>query len=337
MRAIFLVCLFCFAVGCSQTPANQSELLNVSYDPTREFYADYNELFTRYWQEKTGESLLIRQSHGGSGKQARAVIQGLQADVVSLALALDIDEIAKQSKSLPEAWAARLPNQSVPFTSIVVFLVRKGNPKQIQDWDDLVEEDVRIITPNPKTSGGARWNYLAAYGYALTKNNHDPKAAEDYMRRLYLNVPILDTGARAAATTFTQRNLGDVLISWENEAYLVLKELGADDFEIIVPSQSIRADLPVAWVDAVIDRRGTRPLAEAYLRRLYLTEAQELGAKHFLRPTDPTVLEEHRQQFPDVPVLTIADFGGWEAAQKKHFSDGGLFDQIYSPTQSAID
>lgn len=335
MKYALLGPIFALALclGCGRTSnPTQTEMLHVSYDPTREFYAAYNQIFSKHWQEKTGKPVVIRQSHGGSGKQARAVIHGLQADVVSLALALDIDEIARQSDYLPSNWADRLPNHSVPYTSIIVFLVRQGNPKQIHDWDDLVKNGVSVITPNPKTSGGARWNYLAAYGYALKHADNDPAAAEDYIRKLYQNVPILDTGARSAATTFTQRGLGDVLISWENEAHLVLQELGEEGFDIVVPSTSIQTELPVAWIDSVIDRHGTRAAAEAYLQGLYLPETQELAAKHYLRPVDPAILERNSDLFPKVPVFTIADFGGWEAVQAKHFADGGLFDQIYRPT-----
>lgn len=329
-----LVCWFAMAVclcafGCARQQSTRSNLLHVSHDPTPEFFADYNKLFAKQWQKQTGELPMIRQSHGGSAKQAKAVIYGLQADVVSLALALDIDAIAKQSKLLPVEWAERLPNHSVPFTSIIVFLVRHGNPKGIYDWPDLVKDGVSVITPNPKTSGGARWNYLAAYGYALKQNPNNPEAAAEFMRQLYRHVPILDTGARAAATTFAQRGLGDVLMTFENDAHLVLKELGSNNFEIVLPSLSIKAELPVAWVDVVIDRHGSRKLAEAYLMNLYSPEAQRLAAEHFFRPVDPTILNEYRQKFPDIPTLTITEFGGWESVQAAHFTDAALFDQIY--------
>lgn len=323
---LFLVLL----LSCQSPFDSKYSILHVSYDPTREFYSEYNQLFVEDWKESTGQTLKIRQSHGGSGKQARAVINGLKADVVSLALALDIDEIAKQTNLLPKDWQNRLPNHSVPYTSTIVFLVRKGNPKKIHDWEDLIKEDVKVITPNPKTSGGARWNYLAAYGYAREKAQGDEIAALEYMKSLYQNVPLLDTGARAAATTFAQRGIGDVLVTWENEAHLVLKELGNDSFELIVPSITIVAEPPVAWIDGNLEKEQQKA-AEAYLRDLYSDRAQRLAAKHFLRPINPKILQEFSQLFPKMRTLTIEDFGGWKAAQAKFFVDGGLFDQIYEP------
>jgi sulfate transport system substrate-binding protein len=309
--------------------AGAAELLNVSYDPTRELYADYNQAFEAYWKKKSGQDVTIRQSHGGSGKQARTVIDGLQADVVTLALAYDIDALAKQGKLLPANWQARLPNNSSPYTSTIVFLVRKGNPKKIKDWADLARPGVSVITPNPKTSGGARWNHLAAYGWALRQPGGSEKTAEEYLRKLYANVPVLDTGARGSTTTFVQRGIGDVFISWENEAHLAVEELGAGKFDIVFPSLSILAEPPVAVVDRVTLRKKTTDVARAYLEYLYSPEAQEIIAKHYYRPRNEAVLKKYAAQFPDVKMLSINDFGGWAAAQKKHFDDGGLFDQIY--------
>jgi sulfate transport system substrate-binding protein len=305
------------------------ELLNVSYDPTRELYGDYNKAFAGYWKKKSGQDVTIRQSHGGSGKQARTVIDGLQADVVTLALAYDIDALAKQGKLLPANWQSRLPNNSAPYTSTIVFLVRKGNPKKIKDWGDLARPGVSVITPNPKTSGGARWNHLAAWGWALRQPGATEKTAEDYLKKLYANVPVLDTGARGATTTFVQRGIGDVFISWENEAHLAVEELGEGKFDIVVPSLSILAEPPVAVVDRVTLRKKTTDVARAYLEYLYSPEAQEIIAKHYYRPRNEAVLKKYAAIFPDVKMLSIADFGGWAAAQKKHFDDGGLFDQIY--------
>ncbi len=306
-----------------------TELLNVSYDPTRELYTDYNQAFQAYWKKKTGQDVTIRQSHGGSGKQARTVIDGLQADVVTLALAYDIDALAKQGKLLPANWQSRLPNNSSPYTSTIVFLVRKGNPKKIKDWGDLARPGVSVITPNPKTSGGARWNHLAAYGWALRQPGGNEKSAEEYLKKLYANVPVLDTGARGSTTTFVQRGIGDVFISWENEAHLAVEELGEGKFDIVIPSLSILAEPPVAVVDRVTLRKKTTDLARAYLEYLYSPEAQEIIAKHYYRPRNADVAKKYAASFPDVKMLTIADFGGWSAAQKKHFDDGGLFDQIY--------
>jgi sulfate transport system substrate-binding protein len=310
--------------------AAETTLLNVSYDPTRELYDDYNEAFARHWQAKTGKKVSIRQSHGGSGKQARTVIDGLQADVVTLALAGDIDALATQGKLLPANWQGRLPHNSAPYTSTIVFLVRKGNPKRIKDWGDLVKPGVSVITPNPKTSGGARWNYLAAWAWALKQPGGSEETAAGYIRKLYKAVPVLDTGARGSLTTFAQRGIGDVFISWENEAFLAVKEIGADKFEIVVPSLSILAEPPVAVVDKVALRHGTVDLARAYLEYLYSKEGQEIVAKHYYRPRDPEVAAKYAKLFPRVELVTIADFGGWAAAQKKHFADGGVFDRIYA-------
>ena len=319
-------------LGCSLVAAagaKDIKLLNVSYDPTRELYQDYNTAFARYWKAKTGDTLTIQQSHGGSGKQARSVIDGLQADVVTLALAYDIDAIAEKARLLPADWQKRLPNNSTPYTSTIVFLVRKGNPKGIKDWDDLVKPGVSVITPNPKTSGGARWNYLAAWGYALKTSGDDKAKARAFVTQLFKNVPILDTGARGATTTFVQRGIGDVLIAWENEALLSLKESGKGDFEIVAPSLSILAEPPVAWVDVVAKKHGTEAVAKAYLEYLYSPEGQEIAVKNFYRPRLEAVAEKHADAFPNVKLFTVDEvFGGWQAAQKTHFSDGGVFDQI---------
>jgi sulfate transport system substrate-binding protein len=326
-----LKCLAALAVAfvASAQAAEEIKLLNVSYDPTREFYQDYDSAFVKYWKQKSGQTVSIQQSHGGSGKQARAVIDGLSADVVTLALAYDIDMIAEKGKLLPAGWQKRLPDHSAPYSSTIVFLVRKGNPKAIKDWDDLVKPGVSVITPNPKTSGGARWNYLAAWGYALKKNNSDEAKAREFVSRLFKNVPVLDTGARGATTTFVQRGIGDVLIAWENEALLSLKESGKGDFEIVVPSLSILAEPPVAWVDHVVQKRGTEALAKAYLEYLYSPEGQEIAAKNFYRPRLQSVAEKYAATFPKVSLFTIDEmFGGWHKAQKTHFNDGGVFDQI---------
>ena len=308
-------------------------LLNVSYDPTRELYADFNKAFASAYQKETGKSVEIKQSHGGSGSQARAVIDGLQADVVTLALAYDIDAIAGKGL-LPADWQKRLPLNASPYTSTIVFLVRKGNPKGIKDWDDLVKKDVAVITPNPKTSGGARWNYLAAWAYADAKYGHSEDKDKEFIKNLYANVPVLDTGARGSTTTFAQRSIGDVLIAWENEAFLALDELGADQFEIVVPSLSIKAEPPVAVVDEVVDSKGTRKVAEAYLNFLYTPEAQKLIAHNYYRPSDPKSADpKDLARFPDVKLVLIDDplFGGWAKAQPKHFGEGGIFDQVYQP------
>lgn len=307
-------------------------LLNVSYDPTRELYQEFNAAFAKYWQGKSGEVVTVNQSHGGSGKQARAVIDGLEADVVTLALAYDIDEIYQKAKRIPADWQKRLPQNSAPYTSTIVLLVRKGNPKSIKDWDDLGKPSVSVITPNPKTSGGARWNYLAAWGYALRQPGGDEAKAKDLVTRIFKNVPVLDSGARGSTTTFVERGIGDVFISWENEALLAVKELGKDKFEIIVPSVSILAEPPVTVVDKVVDKRGTRAVAQAYLEYLYTDEGQRLAAKHYYRPRLAAIATQYAEQFPTVNVFTIDEvFGGWEKAQKTHFADGGTFDQIYQP------
>lgn len=308
-------------------------LLNVSYDPTRELYQDVNTAFAKEWKAKTGDNVKIKQSHGGSGKQGRAVIDGLEADVVSLALAYDIDAIAEHKLLSPE-WQKKLPHNSTPYTSTIVFLVRKGNPKAIKDWADLVKPGVSVITPNPKTSGGARWNHLAAYGYALRQPGGSEATAKEYLTKLYKNVPVLDSGARGATTTFVERGIGDVLIAWENEALLAIKELGPTKFDIVAPSVSILAEPPVAVVDKVVDKRGTRKVAEAYLNFLYTDEAQDIIAKNYYRPATEKAAKKYASQFPSVKLFTIAEVaGGWTKAQKAHFADGGLFDQIYQPNK----
>ena len=307
-------------------------LLNVSYDPTRELYQDYNRLFANYWKAKTGDEVTVNQSHGGSGKQARAVIDGLQADVVTLALAYDIDMLHSKGNLIPQDWQARLPLNSTPYSSTIVFLVRKGNPKQIKDWNDLVKPGVSVITPNPKTSGGARWNYLAAWGYALRQLGGNEAKAQEFMKALFKNVPVLDAGARGSTTTFVQRGMGDVLLAWENEAYLALREFGANKFEIVTPSLSILAEPPVAVVDSVAARHGTTELAKAYLEYLYSDEGQEIAGKNFYRPRAAKAAAKFAGQFGKVELVTIdAAFGGWSKAQPTHFADGGVFDQIYNP------
>ena len=311
--------------------AGDVTLLNVSYDPTRELYEDYNKAFSAYWQKKTGDKVTVKQSHGGSGKQARTVIDGLPADVVTLALAGDIDAVATNGKLLPVNWQSRLPHNSSPYTSTIVFLVRKGNPKGIKDWGDLIKPGVSVITPNPKTSGGARWNYLAAWAWALKQPGGSDQTAKDYTRKLFRNVPVLDTGARGATTTFVQRGIGDVLLAWENEAFLSIKELGPDKVEIVVPTLSILAEPPVAVVDKVVLRRGTRDVATEYLKYLYSPEGQEIIARNYYRPIDPAVAAKYAKTFPQLSLVTIQDFGGWSQAQKVHFADGGVFDQIYAP------
>ncbi|HWA49616.1 MAG TPA: sulfate ABC transporter substrate-binding protein [Dongiaceae bacterium] len=311
----------------------ETTLLNVSYDPTRELYKEFNAAFAAHWKAKTGEDVKIEASHGGSGKQARAVIDGLEADVVTLALAYDIDEIAAKGGLLDPKWQSKLPHNSAPYTSTIVFLVRKGNPKGIKDWGDLVKDGVEVITPNPKTSGGARWNYLAAWGWALKQPGGNEAKAKQFVTDLFRHVPVLDTGARGSTTTFVQRGIGDVLLAWENEAFLAIKELGPDQVELVVPSLSILAEPPVAIVDKVVDAHGTREVAQAYLEYLYTPEGQEIAAKNFYRPTDPQVAAEHAKDFPQVATFTIDEqFGGWQKAQKEHFADGGVFDQIYKPS-----
>lgn len=313
--------------------AEKVQLLNVSYDPTRELYDEYNQAFAKYLKGKTGQEVTIRQSHGGAGKQARSVIDGLEADVVTLALAFDIDALHTEAGLLPADWQKRLPHNSCPYTSTIVFLVRKGNPKQIKDWDDLIRSDVQVITPNPKTSGGARWNYLAAWAFAAEKYEGDEAKIVDFMTMLFKNVPVLDTGARGATNTFVQRRIGDVFLSWENEALLVTKQLAPGQFEIVVPSLSILAEPPVTVIDKVVDKRGTRAVATAYLEYLYSPEGQEIIGKHFYRPRSAEAMKKYADMYPDVRMITIDDalFGGWQEAQKKHFSEGGLFDRILKP------
>lgn len=308
------------------------ELLNVSYDPTRELYQEFNKEFAAYWKEETGQDVTIQQSHGGSGKQARSVIDGLEADVVTLALAYDIDEIGNTRGIISEDWQKRLEDNSTPYTSTIVFLVRKGNPKDIKDWDDLIREDVSVITPNPKTSGGARWNYLAAWAYASKQFGGDESKIKDFMKSLYQNVEVLDSGARDSTNTFVQREIGDVLIAWENEAYLSINELGKDKYEIVNPSISILAEPPVAVVDKIAEKKGTTEVAEAYLKYLYSETGQEIAAKNYYRPRNPEVLEKYADQFAEIDFVTVdEDFGGWKKAQETHFNDGGTFDEIYLP------
>ncbi len=329
----FLASLLTLAAGI--TSAKDIKLLNVSYDPTREFYAEVNREFAAEWKAKTGDTLAVQASHGGSGKQARSVIDGLEADVVTLALAADIDAIVERGKLLPAKWQQRLPHNSTPYTSTIVFLVRTGNPKKIRDWGDLARPGVCVITPNPKTSGGARWNYLAAWAWAKKQYAGDDAKVREYMTRLFRNVPVLDTGARGSTTTFVNRRIGDVLIAWENEAHLSIAEAQGKGLQIIVPSLSIRAEPPVAIVDKVVDRRGTRKVAEAYLNFLYSARGQQLAAKHHFRPALPNLVNpEALKAFPALPLVTIdQDFGGWRKAQAVHFADGGTLDQIYRPGQ----
>jgi sulfate/thiosulfate transport system substrate-binding protein len=326
--SLFLAVL---ALSSSSTAPNVT-LLNVSYDPTRELYQDYNAAFAKYWKSKTGQTVTVQQSHGGSSKQARAVIDGLEADVVTLALAYDIDAIAEKSHLIPANWQSRLPNNSSPYTSTIIFLVRKGNPKQIKDWDDLVRPGIAVITPNPKTSGGARWNYLGAWGYAFKKNGGDESKARDFMSKLYKNVPVLDSGARGATTTFVERGIGDVLIAWENEVLLGAKDLGQDKFDIVVPSVSILCEPTVSIVDKVVDKKDTRAVAQAYLEYLYGPEGQEIAAKRYYRPRSQAVAKKYSNQFPKLKLFTLAEIvGDWQKTNKIHFADGGLFDQIYQP------
>jgi sulfate/thiosulfate-binding protein len=319
-------------LGAAAARAAQITLLNVSYDPTRELYAAVNAQFAKDWKAKTGDDVTINQSHGGSGKQARAVIDGLEADVVTLGLAGDIDAISEKAGLLPSNWQSRLPNNSCPYTSTIVLLVRKGNPKKIKDWDDLAKPGISVVTPNPKTSGGARWNFLAAWGYALKHNGGDEAKAAAFVGALYKNVPVLDSGARGSTTTFVEREIGDVLIAWENEARIAIKQFGAGKFEIVYPSVSVLAEPPVAWVDRVDSRHGTEAISKAYLEFLYTPIGQEIVAQNFFRPRDKTVAAKYAAQFPSVTMLTIdADFGGWKTAQPKFFGDGGVFDKIYQP------
>ena len=333
MRTVLKMFITLGALLISANPlaahAEQITLLNVSYDPTRELYQDFNVAFAKYWQKEKGQTVNIKQSHAGSSKQARAVIDGLDADVVTLALAYDVDAIAK-TRLLPANWQTRLPHNSSPYTSTIVFLARKGNPKGIRDWDDLVKPGVAIIPANPKTSGAARWAYLSAWGYALKKYDNDETKAKEFIGRFYANVPVLDSGARGATTTFVERGIGDVLVGWENEAYLALKEFGPGKFEIITPSVSILAEPTVSLVDSVAKRKGTEALAQAYLQYLYSDEGQEIAAKHFYRPRSEAVLAKYANQFSKVSLFTIGDvFGGWQKAQQTHFADGGVFDEIY--------
>ena len=336
MRSVFqpaiLSLLALCLVACSGSSDGTRVLRNVSYDPTREFYQDVNTKFAEEWKQKTGEAITIEQSHGGSGKQARSVIDGLEADVVTLALAYDIDAIVKRAHLLPANWQTRLPSKSCPYTSTIVFVVRKGNPKGIRDWEDLIRPGVAVITPNPKTSGGARWNYLAAWGYALKKNGGDEAKAREYIAALYRNVPVLDSGARGATTTFAQRKLGDVFLSWENEARLAVKEFGADNLEIVSPPSSILAEPPVALIDGVVDRNGNRKVAEAYLQYLYSEPGQELAARHYFRPRSEEAAKKANVSFPSIQLFTVEEISGdWQKAHDKHFADNALFDQVYKP------
>src|SRR3954467_13728883 len=330
------ILLLALSVGAAPAAAQGGgkpvTLLNVSYDPTRELYEDFNQQFARYWKEKTGQDVTIRQSHGGSGKQARSVIDGLEADVVTLALAYDIDQIAEKGGLLPANWQSRLPDNSSPYTSTIVLLVRKGNPKGIKDWGDLAKPGVSVITPNPKTSGGARWNYLAAWAWALRQPGGNERSAKAFVSKLYKNVPVLDAGARGATTTFVERGIGDVLIAWENEALLAIKELGPGKFEVVAPSLSILAEPPVAVVDKIANKHGTREVAQAYLEYLYTDAGQEIAAKHFYRPRNAAIAAKYQSQFPSVKLVTVDEvFGGWKKAHTAHFADGGTFDQIYQP------
>ena len=328
MKISKIIISLLIGLGVSATSIAGPTLLNVSYDPTRELYQDYNKAFAEYWKKRTGEDVSFKQSHGGSGKQARAVLDGLDADVVTLALAYDID-ILSEKNLIPKDWQKRLKNNSSPYTSTIVFLVRKGNPKGIKDWSDLAKPGIDVITPNPKTSGGARWNYLAAWAYALKQPGGTDAKAKDFVKKIFANVKVLDSGARGSTTTFTERGIGDVLISWENEAFLAVKELGPDKYEIVTPSLSILAEPPVTIVDKVVDRKGTRKIATAYLEYLYSPEGQEIAGKHYYRPREPKAAAKYANQFAKVKLFTIDQtFGGWQKAQKEHFSDGGTFDQI---------
>ncbi|HUA67669.1 MAG TPA: sulfate ABC transporter substrate-binding protein [Candidatus Saccharimonadales bacterium] len=332
MKLFLKSLLILICAGGIAAQAKEIKLLNVSYDPTRELYQEYNTAFAKYWKAKTGDDVVVDMSHGGSGKQALSVINGLEADVVTLALAYDVNAIAEKTGEIPTDWQKQLPDNSAPYTSTIVFLVRKGNPKHIKDWDDVVKPGVTVVTPNPKTSGGARWAFLAAYAYALENNNHDEAAARDFITKLYKNVPILDSGARGSTTTFVERGIGDVLLTWENEAHLVLKEFGADKYEIVTPSLSILAEPTVAVVDKVAKRHGTLVVAKAYLEYLYSPEGQEIAAENFYRPRNQEIAAKYASQFSQLKLVTIdGEFGGWTKAQKKFFSDGGVFDQIYQP------
>jgi len=324
------ILLISLLVNSHSALAADISLLNVSYDPTRELYQDFNVAFSKFWLAKTGDKVTVKASHGGSGKQARAIIDGLDADVATLALAYDVDQLQEKGKLIPKDWQTRLPHNSSPYTSTIVLLVRKGNPKNIKDWDDLIKPGVSVITPNPKTSGGARWNYLAAWAYAQKHDGNDEAKTKEFVGKLFKNVPVLDTGARGSTTTFVERGIGDVLLAWENEAFLAQKELGVGKFEIVVPSLSILAEPPVTVVDKFAKKHGTEVVAKAYLEYLYTEEGQEIAAKNYYRPTLASVAKKYESQFPKVNLVKIDDdFGGWQVAQKKHFSDGGTFDQIY--------
>ena len=330
--AAVLVAVTAAVVALQPAQAKDIKLLNVSYDPTRELYTEYNAAFAKYWKEKSGDTVTVQQSHGGSGKQARSVIDGLPADVVTLALAYDVDAIADKARLIPADWQKKLPNNSAPYTSTIVFLVRKGNPKAIKDWDDIVKPGISVVTPNPKTSGGARRNYLAAWAYALNKNNNDEAKAKEFVSKLFKNVPVLDSGARGATTTFVQREIGDVLLAWENEAYLAVKEFGKDKFEIITPSLSILAEPSVTVVEKAAKKHGTEAVAKAYLEYLYSDEGQDIAGKNFYRPRSEKAAAKYASQFSTVKLITIDEvFGGWRKAQKTHFDDGGVFDQIFKP------
>ena len=332
MKNNFLTIVFAAvlaALASNNAHSKDINLLNVSYDPTRELYKEYNPVFASYWKAKTGDTITINQSHGGGGKQARAVLEGLEADVVTLAIAYDIDQLYQKRKLIPENWQTLLPNNSSPYTSTIVFIVRKGNPLGIKDWNDIVKPDVSIVTPNPKTSGGARWNFLAAWGYALKHNNNDEAAAKEFVSKLFKNAAVLDTGARGATTSFVEREIGDVLITWENEAYMVLNEFGADKFEIVTPSLSILTEPPVTVVEDVARKHGTTEVATEYLKYLYSKEGQEIIGKNFYRPTDPEIAAKYAKQFKPLELIKIDQFGGWNVAQNKFFADEGVFDQIY--------
>ena len=331
MKKTLLTIALLASVFSAPSYAKDITLLNVSYDPTRELYQEFNVAFAKDWQAKTGDKVTVKQSHGGSGKQARAIIDGLDADVATLALAYDVDQLYEKGKLIPKDWQKRLPHNSSPYTSTIVFLVRKGNPKNIKDWSDLIKPGIAVITPNPKTGGGARWNYLAAWAYALKQNNNDDAKAKEFVGKLFKNVPVLDSGARGSTTTFVERGIGDVLITWENEAFLAKRELGPDKVDIVVPSLSILAEPTVTLVDKFADKHGTRKVAEAYLNYLYTPEGQEIAAKNFYRPTLDSVAKKYVTQFPKVNLITVDEvFGGWQKAQKTHFADGGTFDQIYA-------
>ena len=331
IKTLFQISLLSLGLAAASTVSADRSLLNVSYDPTRELYQEFNQAFSKYWKDKSGETVEIKQSHGGAGKQARAVMDGLEADVLTLAITYDIDKIAEKAKLLPADWQTRLPNNSIPYTSTIVFLVRKDNPKAIKDWDDLVKEGVSVVTPNPKTSGGARYNYLAAWAFAEKKYG-SKEGAKDFIKKLFQNVPVLDSGARGATTTFLQRGIGDVLLTWENEAYLAIKELGEGQVDVVVPPSSILAETPVAVVDSVVNKHGTKDLAEAYLNYLYSPVGQKLAAKHFYRPIAPEHADaQDLARFSKLELFTVKDrFGSWEAVQKEHFDDNGVFDQIYA-------